>query len=474
MQGVLSAETAMVNWEGFYSSFREPDFVAGYEIQERLGGGAFGEVYRAQKRSIGKSYAIKFLKVDDDRSTEIIERELSHARLFAAIDHPNLVAIEDLGQVEGVPYVVMGYAGEDTLARRLTRGGFDAVEAFRVFIQVCRGVLALHERNLVHFDLKPSNVFLRGDTARVGDYGLAKLLADGRNTLSFGRGTPHYMAPEVLKGRADQRADIYSLGVILFEIFAGRVPYDGDSGLVALLNDEPQPIEYPEGFPARLREVVARCLDADPDRRPQTVAALLEELGQTGRAGEDVSVPFEGDVRVGADAEGSAGAASRSSAGPLTPVDDVVEWEVLGAGTPREESPGEASSGASARSGHAPEAADEPEHFHVAPTPGRGEESRPSFATGASFSTSRDSGRGVPVPPRFDGGAAASTVAVGSLALEMLLALFRGPIMATLGFGSRGVGSALRGSLGLLRWVLISFVLGVAVALLLLLVFTSR
>ncbi len=197
-----------MDWEAFYNAFRRPDFIPGYEIENRLGGGAFGDVYKARKSSIGKPYAIKFLKVGSDDQQEAVERELDQVRHFAAIDHPNLVTIEDLGVVMDVPYLIMGYAGEETLAKRFKRGDLAPEEALRVFVQAARGVLALHERSIVHFDLKPSNVFLRGESARVGDYGLSKLLDSGRMTLSFGRGTPMYMAPEMLKSRADHRADI--------------------------------------------------------------------------------------------------------------------------------------------------------------------------------------------------------------------------------------------------------------------------
>ena len=224
----------MVDWESFYSAFRKPGFIPGYEIQNHLGGGAFGEVYKARKTSIGKPYAIKFLKLDEETNRDAIDRELDQVRLFASIDHPNLVTMEDMGVVMEVPYLIMGYAGEQTLARRMKSGDLDPATAMRYFIQACRGVLALHDRRLAHFDLKPGNVFIKGDVARVGDYGLAKLLSEGRQTLSFGRGTPHYMAPEMLKNRADHRADLYSLGVILFESLAGRLPFGSDNRLGAL------------------------------------------------------------------------------------------------------------------------------------------------------------------------------------------------------------------------------------------------
>src|SRR5262249_17453874 len=203
--------------------------------------------------SIGKAYAVKFLRLDDANQRDAGERELEQVRLFAAIDHPNLVTIEDMGVVMGVPYLIMGYAGEDTLARRLKRRDLDRSSALRYFVQACRGVVALHDRRLAHFDLKPSNVFLNGEVARVGDYGLAKLLTEGRQTLSFGRGTPFYMAPEMLRNRADQRADLYSLGVILFESLTFRLPYGADEGGVFVLREEDHAPEFPSGFPAALR-----------------------------------------------------------------------------------------------------------------------------------------------------------------------------------------------------------------------------
>lgn len=278
-----------MDWEAFYNSFRQPDFVPGYEIENRLGGGAFGDVYKARKTSIGKAYAIKFLKVENDDQREAVQRELDQVRHFAAIDHPNLVTIEDMGIVMDVPYVIMGYAGEETLAKRFKLGDLAPAEALLMFTQTARGVLALHDRRLVHFDLKPSNIFLRGDNARVGDYGLSKLLEGGRTTLSFGRGTPMYMAPEMLRSRADHRADIYSLGVILFEALAGFLPFNPDEfgGLVLRETDEPP--DFPEAFPIVARPAVEACLRLDPAHRPASMSDVLDMLGQTARPGDSVT-----------------------------------------------------------------------------------------------------------------------------------------------------------------------------------------
>jgi serine/threonine protein kinase len=277
-----------MDWEAFYSQFRQPDFIPGYEIQNRLGGGAFGEVYKARKHSIGKAYAIKFLKIDDDAQREAVERELEQVRHFAAIDHPNLVTIEDLGTAADVPYLIMGYAGEETLARALRSKTLPPQTALLYFVQACRGVLALHDRRLVHFDLKPSNIFLKGEIARVGDYGLSKMMTDGRLTLSFGRGTPQYMAPEMIKNRADHRADIYSLGVILYESVTGALPFESAVPGTLAVRESDEPPKFAPDFPPLLQPIVERCLRLDPKDRFASVSELLEALGQNARPGESV------------------------------------------------------------------------------------------------------------------------------------------------------------------------------------------
>ncbi|MGH7150292.1 MAG: serine/threonine-protein kinase, partial [Planctomycetota bacterium] len=267
------------NWEAFYKNYRTPGYVPGFEILNRLGAGVFGVVFKARKLSIGKLYAIKFLKVDDDSVKEAVRREIESVRVFAQIDHPNLVSIEDRGEVDGIPYIVMEYAGEETLRRRLESGPLPPAEALRIFEQVARGVDALHERGLAHFDLKPANVFLKGPTARVGDYGLSKLISESRQTLSFGRGTPYYMSPEMLHRHGDHRSDIYSLGCLLYEMATGGVPFKGETEWEVLRRHENDPVSFPEGFPVEFRGAIERCMEKDPARRYPDVSSLLAELG---------------------------------------------------------------------------------------------------------------------------------------------------------------------------------------------------
>jgi serine/threonine protein kinase len=474
----------MVDWEEFYNRFRQPDFISGYEIQNRLGGGAFGEVYKARKSSIGKSYAIKFLKLDESSNQAAIERELEQVRLFAAIDHPNLVTIEDMGLVQGVPYLTMGYAGEDTLARRLKRRDLDRDAALLIFTQVCRGVLALHDRRLAHFDLKPGNVFIKGDVARVGDYGLSKLLTEGRQTLSFGRGTPHYMAPEMLKNRADHRADIYSLGVILYESLTFELPFDAreNSGI---LREEDSPPAFPSAFPVEVRHVVERCLRLSPDERYDSVHELLSELGQTGRQGDSVTLPWTGPPRARPtvvppepppepasqtprdsvrDTPSSTGAELKTAAAELARGAALVArgvWEGVSsrmgeriedaddAGeTPTDEAPARASGGdmVSFQTLEEPDA-----------DPGRSAPvKRPSWLEAAAMASeptapgSAALSATVPVPPRAEGGVPGTIVATFVLGTEILGALLTGPLLVSLRGVGRSVDRAARSVPGIL------------------------
>lgn len=281
MPSSASHELPTPDWEAFYASYRKPGYVPGYEITLKLGGGAFGIVFCARKQSIGKDYAIKFLKVDEDAEVRRgVLAELDSVRLFAQVDHPNLVAIEDRGEVDGIPYLVMGFAGNETLRDRLpSRDAADCAELRVLFLQACRGVHALHQHGLVHFDLKPANIFIKGGVARVGDYGLSRLLTHSRASLSMGRGTPYYMAPELLKRRGDWRSDIYALGVMLYEILVGRVPFEGDSEWEVLRKHESEVPELPSSLRADERTALARCLAKDPAERFQSVAELMTALG---------------------------------------------------------------------------------------------------------------------------------------------------------------------------------------------------
>ena len=275
-----------MDWETFFRNYRRPDFVPGFTILNKLGSGVFGEVYKAKRTSIGKLYAIKFLRLQDERLHEQVVRELDSVDHFAQVDHPNLVSIEDRGEVCGIPYIIMGYAGDETLKTRLEGGALDAAAASAIFRQMLRGVAALHEHSIIHFDLKPANIFLKGDVARVGDYGLSKLMTESRATLSMGRGTPYYMAPEMLQRRGDARSDVYSLGVIFYEMFTGEVPFKGETEWEILKRHETEAPNIPTTVPRNLCAFLKQCLGKDPESRFVNAGAMLNafEAASSGAA----------------------------------------------------------------------------------------------------------------------------------------------------------------------------------------------
>ncbi len=302
-----------MDWEAFFRNYRRPDFIPGFEIVNKLGSGAFGEVFKARKTSIGKFYAVKFLKIDDPAARVAVLREIDGLTHLAQLDHPNLVSIEDQGEVCGIPYVVMSWGGDETLKTRLAAGPIPRKDAAELFLQILDGVSALHGRSIVHFDLKPANVFIRGAHARVGDYGLSKLMSETRNSLTFGRGTPHYLAPEMLRRRGDARSDIYSLGVILFEMLTGDVPFRGDTEWAVLARHESEPVSVPADVPPALAAVITRAMAKAPEDRfagarefrSAFVAALGDAVsGLAGPAGDgtaaewpDGGVPAEDPLR---------------------------------------------------------------------------------------------------------------------------------------------------------------------------------
>ncbi len=267
-----------MNWENFYRNYRTPDYISGYQLLNKLGGGVFGFVYKARKESIGKNYAIKFLKVDDEVVKKAVLHELEAIKFFAQVDHPHLVSIEDKGEVDGIPFIIMGYAGERTLKKWLEEKKQTQFDSFQIFRQILSGVAALHEKSIIHFDLKPGNVFLKGDFARVGDYGLSRLMSESRKTLSFGRGTPYYMAPELLKKQGDNRSDIYSLGVILYECLTGEVPFHGDSEWEVLKKHEEEEVKFPAHVSEQARCIIRKMMAKRPEDRFQAVKDIIDQV----------------------------------------------------------------------------------------------------------------------------------------------------------------------------------------------------
>ncbi len=297
-----------------------------YEVGARLGKGGFGVVHVARDTELGRDIAIKFLKPEYLMRPQIVQRFLQEARAAAKIGHAGIVTVFECGHVEGTnlrvdgtAFIAMELLRGQSLADRLLDGGrFSAAKAIAVARQLADALGAAHAASIIHRDLKPDNVFLVPDTAIVGgervkvlDFGVAKLAepADqGVHTHSqMLLGTPRYMSPEQSRSAAkiDTRSDIYTLGCILFELVAGRTPFDGDSGeLIAKHQRDPVPdLRALAPVPEAYASLVEKMLAKSPDARPQTmanVAAALAAMDGSHAEPPPVSVarPAEADTTI--------------------------------------------------------------------------------------------------------------------------------------------------------------------------------
>jgi len=274
-------------------SLREGELVLGrYRIESLLGRGGMGEVYRARHDRLGMAVAVKILTEVNDDMVRRFERE---ATLMARVRHPNVVAIADFGQTAaGLPCIVMEFIkGEDLGARMKRRGALPWREALFVIRGILSGLQALHAAQVLHRDLKPDNVVIapgEPEVVKLIDFGIAKPTGGGSGTrlTSTGSvvGTPAYMAPEQLLGyELDVRSDIYTAGMILFELLTGSLPGEGHdmAGVLRRLKTDPLPPQAPAGLPPLpqlLSEIVVATLQGAPDRRPATARELLARLAE--------------------------------------------------------------------------------------------------------------------------------------------------------------------------------------------------
>jgi serine/threonine-protein kinase len=263
-----------------------------YRILEKLGEGAMGEVYRARDARLDRTVAIKVLPpglASDEAARARFERE---ARAVAALDHPHICGIFDVGEANGTHFLVMPCLEGQTLAARLEKGALPLDQALTIAIQIASALDKAHRQGIVHRDLKPANIMLTKTGAKLLDFGLAKLKAPGGPIAlsSIERlattppgtsqgtilGTVPYMAPEQVEGKeADHRADIWALGAVLYEMLTGTRPFPGETAasvIGAILKDAPPPLSARQPLaPRALDDVVRGCLAKDPDERWQSI-----------------------------------------------------------------------------------------------------------------------------------------------------------------------------------------------------------
>jgi serine/threonine protein kinase/Tol biopolymer transport system component len=274
----------------------------GYEILSLLGEGGMGEVYRARDPVLKREVAIKVLPTFVSQDPDRMRRFQQEAQAAAALNHPNILAVYQLGNFEGTTYLVSELLEGDTLRQELTHGALPARKAIDYAVQIAHGLAAAHHKGIVHRDLKPENIFITRDArAKILDFGLAKLIlpedsdtmtAHEQTTPGQVMGTAGYMAPEQVRGEAvDHRADIFAFGAILYELVtrqrAFKKPTSAETMTAILHEDPPAILPSTEGLSPGLLRIVQRCLEKKPERRFQSASDLafaLEALSDFTRA----------------------------------------------------------------------------------------------------------------------------------------------------------------------------------------------
>jgi serine/threonine-protein kinase len=258
-----------------------------YELQELAGSGGMSTVFRARDRRLERTVAVKVLHQRYNDEDEYVERFNREARMAASLSHPNIVTVIDRGEYEGRQYIVFEYVDGDNLKELVGRSGPLQVEqVLSLGIQIASGLAFAHANGLVHRDVKPQNVLLNGSgTAKVTDFGIARSLAVGPGVTQTGTvlGTSDYIAPEQAQGApVGERTDVYSLGVVLFELLAGEPPFRGDNFVAVAMKhiNEPAPrvSTLRPDVPARLDAAIAVALAKDADARFATMDAFRREL----------------------------------------------------------------------------------------------------------------------------------------------------------------------------------------------------
>ena len=274
-----------------------------YRIEAQIGEGGMGVVYKATHVSLNKTLALKLLRGEMAKDPEVVQRFIQEAQAATSIGHENIIDINDFGRIpDGTVYFVMEYLNGMPLNDLIKRGGsIPVAQAVEIIRQIAGALGAAHQRGIVHRDMKPDNVYIvpRGETpnfVKVLDFGIAKVGGASNKLTRTGMvfGTPHYMSPEQAAGQSvDARTDIYALGVIMYEMFTGRVPFDADTFMGVLTKhmfEKPEPMNKPgdERQLGALEQITMRALEKKPENRYQSMQEMIDDLDRVLGGGKPV------------------------------------------------------------------------------------------------------------------------------------------------------------------------------------------
>ena len=265
-----------------------------YHVIEPLGQGGMASVYKAFDTTLERNVAIKIIRTDKKEGTEqneFLKRFQREAKALAQLDHPYILKVLDYGEQEGTPYLIMPFVPGGTLKEKMGRP-MPWREAAALLAPIAQALDYAHHRKIIHRDVKPANILISESNAPLlSDFGIAKILEAGESTqltaTGVGIGTPDYMAPEQWMGKADPRTDIYSLGIIFFQMVTGRLPFTADTPAAVLIKHMQDPLPRPASLvpnlPEAVEQVLFKALAKDPESRFQDMGAFAEALGKLAR-----------------------------------------------------------------------------------------------------------------------------------------------------------------------------------------------
>ncbi|MBO4515363.1 MAG: Stk1 family PASTA domain-containing Ser/Thr kinase [Lachnospiraceae bacterium] len=258
-----------------------------YEILEKIGTGGMSDVYRAKCHKLNRFVAVKVLKQEFAENENFVSKFIIEAQAAAGLMHPNIVNVYDVGEEAGIHYIVMELIEGITLKKYIEKKArLSYKEAVSIAIQVSMGIEAAHNNHIIHRDIKPQNIIISKDgKVKVTDFGIAK--AASSNTITSNvMGSVHYTSPEQARGGySDEKSDVYSLGITMFEMLTGRVPFNGETTVAIAIKHIQEELPYPSDFvpeiPVAVESIVLKCCQKSPDRRYQNMGELLKDLKQS-------------------------------------------------------------------------------------------------------------------------------------------------------------------------------------------------